>query len=78
MSGGNFVETLWKLERAKEVATDFLRRAERALENGELQLAEWATIRALEHIRQARAHAKAAANIVELFAEVLSRVEEGR
>ena len=77
MSGGNFVETLWKLEREKEVATDFLRRAMRALENGELQLAEWATIRALEHIRQARAQAKTAASIVELFAEVLSRAETG-
>jgi len=73
-----FIEALWELERAKEVATDFLRRAMRALENGELQLAEWATARALEYIQRARTHAKTAAGVVELFAEVLSRVEEGR
>jgi acyl-CoA reductase-like NAD-dependent aldehyde dehydrogenase len=76
MSDYNFVRAFWEIERAKEVALDFLRRAERAVENGELRLAEWATLQALEHIRKARGHAKVVANTVELFAEVLSRAEQ--
>jgi hypothetical protein len=72
MNDFDYVKALWEMERAKEVAIEFLRRAERAVENGELRLAEWATQQALEYIRRARGHAKTVVNTVELFAEVLS------
>jgi acyl-CoA reductase-like NAD-dependent aldehyde dehydrogenase len=77
MNDLDYVEALWKMERAKEVAIDFLRRAERATENGELRLAEWATQQAQKHIQRARGYAKVFADTVEQFAEVLSRVEQG-
>jgi phage shock protein A len=76
MSEYDFIEAFWEIERAKEVAMDFLRRAERALENGELRLAEWAATQALEYIRSARGHAKTVVNAVELFAEVLTHAEQ--
>jgi hypothetical protein len=76
MSDFDYIKALWEMERAKEVAMDFLRQAERAVENGELRLAEWATLQALEYIRKARGYAKVFANTVELFAEVLSYAEQ--
>jgi hypothetical protein len=78
MSNFDYVDALWKMERAKEVAIDFLRTAQRAVENGELRLAEWATLQALEHIREARGHAKVFANTVELFHKTLSMYQSDK